>query len=306
LARRIVLVSGPPGAGKSTLAAPLAAALGFPLISKDVIKEAIWDAMAPPPGDLSWSRRCGAAAMEVLWALAARCPQAVLEANFRPRSPYERGRIAALAARLVEVRCRCPAEEAARRYAARAKDPSHHPAHVVHMLAPEAMAEYEGDMGGGPVIQVDTTGPVDVAAVAGEVQRLLAPDAVRAVLVAGGRVLLAQHNNRLPENVGKWGLPGGHIEPGDASPEAALRREMREELGIELGPVTLVGDWPHKGRVHRVFAAEPQGEITAWDPAEILEVRWVRPAEAAALPLHTGFEVAAIALARQGGIRALS
>ncbi len=56
-------MSGPPGAGKSALAVPLAAALGFPLLSKDVIKEALWDAMAPPAGDPAWSRRLGGAAM---------------------------------------------------------------------------------------------------------------------------------------------------------------------------------------------------------------------------------------------------
>lgn len=37
--RQVVFVSGAPGAGKSTLAAPLAAELGFPLVSKDRIKK---------------------------------------------------------------------------------------------------------------------------------------------------------------------------------------------------------------------------------------------------------------------------
>ena len=114
------------------------------------------------------------------------------------------------------------------------------------------------------------------------------------MLVRADRVLLVQHNNRLPENIGKWGLPGGHIEPADASPEEALRREMREEFAIGLGPLTLLGDWPYKGRVHRVFAAVPDAAIVSWDPAEILAIRWRRAAEAAALPLHTGFELDAI------------
>lgn len=37
--RRVVLVPGPPGSGKTTLAGPLADLLGFPLIGKDWIKE---------------------------------------------------------------------------------------------------------------------------------------------------------------------------------------------------------------------------------------------------------------------------
>ena len=46
-----------------------------------------------------------------------------------------------------------------------------------------------------------------------------------------GRVLLAQ---RPPGKhlAGKWEFPGGKVEPGE-SPEAALVRELREELGID-------------------------------------------------------------------------
>lgn len=52
-----------------------------------------------------------------------------------------------------------------------------------------------------------------------------------AVAIEGGRVLLT----RRPENThlaGKWEFPGGKLEAGEA-PEAALVREMREELGVE-------------------------------------------------------------------------
>jgi predicted kinase len=106
--RRVVLVSGAPGAGKSTLAGPLAAGLGFALLGKDRIKETLHDALGAPAPDLAWSRRLGAAAMELLWTLAADAPAVVLEANFRPHSAYERNRILALSARPVEVNCVCP------------------------------------------------------------------------------------------------------------------------------------------------------------------------------------------------------
>jgi predicted kinase len=166
--RRLVLVSGCPGAGKTTLAAPLAAELGFALLSKDRIKETLHDGLGAPAADLAWSRRLGAAAMELLWALAADAPSVVLEANFRPRSAYERGRIGALSARPVEVNCVCPPELAARRYAERAA--SSHPVHVVTSLSAEFLAEFDRPLGIGDVIAVDTTGPVDVAAVADKVR----------------------------------------------------------------------------------------------------------------------------------------
>ena len=43
-----VLVAGPPGSGKSSLAGPLARELGLPLLAKDEIKEALMGALGPP------------------------------------------------------------------------------------------------------------------------------------------------------------------------------------------------------------------------------------------------------------------
>jgi predicted kinase len=174
-ARRVVLVSGAPGSGKTTLAVPLAAELGFALLSKDRIKETLHDAFGAPAPGLAWSKRLGAAAMELLWALAADAPAVVLEANFRPRHAYERDRILALSAHPVEVNCVCPPVLAARRYAERAA--VSHPVHVVTSLTPDMLAEYDRPMGIGELITVDTTAPVDVVALAGQVRaRLRAPE----------------------------------------------------------------------------------------------------------------------------------
>jgi predicted kinase len=169
--RRVVLVSGAPGAGKTTLAGPLAAELGFALLGKDRIKETLHDALGAPVSDLAWSNRLGAAAMELLWALAADAPDVVLEANFRPGQAYGRGKISALSAHPVEVNCVCPPEVAARRYAERAV--ASHPVHVVTSLTPEMLAEYDRPVGVGALITVDTTVPVDVAELAERVRASL-------------------------------------------------------------------------------------------------------------------------------------
>jgi predicted kinase len=164
-ARRLVYISGAPGAGKSSLAGPLADALGYALITKDTIKETLHDALGAPEADLAWSRRLGAASMELLWTLAERAPAVVIEANFRPYSEYERARLHGLGGLPVEVHCACPAEVACARYNARAT----HPVHVVKALPVSAMAEYDRPVGIGALVTVDTTRPVDVAAVAGQV-----------------------------------------------------------------------------------------------------------------------------------------
>jgi predicted kinase len=91
--RRLVYVSGASGSGKTTLAVPLAAELGYPLLTKDRIKETLHDAFGAPEPDLAWSRKLGAAAMEVMRALAADAPSVVIEANFRPHHAYELARI---------------------------------------------------------------------------------------------------------------------------------------------------------------------------------------------------------------------
>jgi 8-oxo-dGTP diphosphatase len=60
-----------------------------------------------------------------------------------------------------------------------------------------------------------------------------APEIVAAgILIRGGRVILSQRPAG-KHLAGLWEFPGGKMEPGE-SPEAALVREVREELGIEI------------------------------------------------------------------------
>lgn len=96
---------------------------------------------------------------------------------------------------------------------------------------------------------------------------------VAAALIDGGRLLLARRT-RPPELAGRWELPGGKVEPGE-SEDAALERELREELGVECvigsalsGDVDLPG-----GLVLRAYRAT----LASGTPAalEHSALRWV-------------------------------
>jgi predicted kinase len=167
-----VLVAGWPGSGKSTLAAALAAELGLPLLAKDEIKEALMDGLGPPQ-TVAESQRLGRAAVLAMLRVARRCPGAVLDSTwFRYALPLAR----ALPGRLVEVRCVVPLEEARARY--RARTGQRHGGHLDEARSDaELWGEPARSPGLGPVVDVDTTGPVDVAEVAARLARALAAGA---------------------------------------------------------------------------------------------------------------------------------
>jgi hypothetical protein len=158
------------GRGKNDARIAFGLSLGWPLITKDHIKETLFDAMGGIGDSLEESRRFGAGAMETLWALAGRCPQVVLEANFRPRSDHERARLSGLNGRVVEVNCACPVSEAIGRFKARG-GAGVHPAHPWHLMDDDAFDEFDRPMGLGEVITVDTTRPTDIDWVVNEIVR---------------------------------------------------------------------------------------------------------------------------------------
>ena len=100
-----------------------------------------------------------------------------------------------------------------------------------------------------------------------------------ALIDADGRVLLAQ---RPPGKslAGLWEFPGGKVEQGE-SPEAALVRELREELGIDtwescLAPLTFASHAYEKFHLLMpLFACRRWQGIP--EPREGQVLAWVRP-----------------------------
>ena len=173
--RSIIMVSGAPACGKSTLASALAQILGFPLLTKDTIKESLFDSLGSHLSSnvgtaAELSSLLSRAAIDLLWSLAPYCPEVILEANFRPKDPRERERFTALEGRKLEVYCHCSPEEAARRFRERATTARHHPAHSMKTLSAELLEEFDRPVGLCPVIDVDTENPVDPAEVVNRIR----------------------------------------------------------------------------------------------------------------------------------------
>ncbi|MBK5287672.1 MAG: CoA pyrophosphatase [Acidimicrobiia bacterium] len=81
-------------------------------------------------------------------------------------------------------------------------------------------------------------------------------------------------------NPGQYALPGGRAEPGESA-EHTARRELAEELGVDLGPETVLGvldDLPTRaGGVVTPVVLWAGGAVTmALDPDEVHDA-WVRP-----------------------------
>jgi 8-oxo-dGTP diphosphatase len=107
---------------------------------------------------------------------------------------------------------------------------------------------------------------------------------VGAALVRGGRALAARRTDGAA--AGRWEFPGGKVEPGE-SPEGALVRELREELGVRAAVTGWLDGEVAIASTHvlRVAVAvtddEPvptEHDLVRWlGPEELADVAWLDP-----------------------------
>lgn len=120
-------------------------------------------------------------------------------------------------------------------------------------------------------------GPINPNGVKTQVFRLRLdlPPTVRAVMRRPDeRFLLVQHHYRNPENHGKWSIPGGWIDTTDYDHLSTLRREIREEFGVEIDVVCPLGSFTRKTQDHHVYLAEPHSFDFTVDYTEIAGYEW--------------------------------
>lgn len=107
---------------------------------------------------------------------------------------------------------------------------------------------------------------------------------VAAVVWDGPRLLLTQRPPGGPLGL-QWEFPGGKIEPGE-TPEAALVRELREELGVGARALEVLGvdahDYAHGVEVEITFIRSELDSLEFHESPAVRAARWMEPA---AIPL---------------------
>jgi predicted kinase len=170
----LLIVSGLPGAGKTTLAKWLSCELHLPLIHRDGLKELLFDSLGW--SDREWSRTLGRASYDLLYyvlemhvCFGRAC---IVESNFDPQQASARFRALRQKCDFEPFQIQCVADSAVlvQRYRQRAFSSERHPGHTDNVSYSEFVPQFskqhyiiEGKFDiGGTYLALDTT---DIAAI---------------------------------------------------------------------------------------------------------------------------------------------
>jgi ADP-ribose pyrophosphatase YjhB (NUDIX family) len=110
-----------------------------------------------------------------------------------------------------------------------------------------------------------------------------APTAGALVLDGDGRILLARRG--IEPYRGFWDIPGGFLDEGE-HPLDAVRRELREEAGVEIEPLSFFGAWVdsygESDDTHSTLNLYWKARIVAGVPRpadDVAELAWFSPGE---------------------------
>lgn len=184
----LIIVSGLPATGKTTLARRIAAHFAFPLIHKDTIKEALCD--VPGCADLEESRRLGLASMVLLYQFAEAILRAghfcIIESYFRPE--FATSDLFSLRQRCpfipLQIYCHTSTSLILERYQQRFESGERYPGHMdqEHLQAMRAALAIQPEQRplaiGGHLIELDTTdfATIDYEGLFSQVRNLLADE----------------------------------------------------------------------------------------------------------------------------------
>ena len=162
----LVIITGRPCTGKTTLGRELARRTNLPFISRDDLKESLFDSLGWD--DRDWSKKLGVASFHLLYRVIEsilRTGQSIIvETNFSPE--FDTGRFLALKQEYgfypIQILCRTDREVLFERFKTRSESGERHPGHVDNATLVEFRDSLEGDKHGsldigGTLLEVDTT-----------------------------------------------------------------------------------------------------------------------------------------------------